>query len=606
MAEFTYITESSEADAFQNRNQYIKITSVDMFSTGAKTEIQGKVISGSLNINGDSAIRRTGSLQLLFDSDIYDITDITNIISIKKQIEISIGVQNADINGTIYGYKLGVFVITNASSSYDSNGIRVSVTVKDRMALLNGEISGTIRDTIILSRKKDGTDQKLLVKDIIPELLKLSGYNIPQDLANDDPFKEEIYNIGRWGGKDYLKLITIGSIDVGKETPLKIYQLLTSKDATVNQNENAVIINQNEDVGYQQVEYTWPKNTDLVANPGETIAAQLEKVKKETGNYEYFFDRDGIFHFREIQNGINMGSPKNNLAAAIGDILPKYDTKDSVYTFNEKSFITAFQNAPKFENIKNDIVCWGERADTKLALRYHLLIDKKSECAWYNKNLQAVPWQQQYLEKCSATDDPYGIYSELEKNWNKIYKDGSYQISDAAGLYSLDWFIDILDPDDIPNSNKIAQDAVEKLCIYNIGRREKAIKNSGINSVFRATAPDLYLLEIGDPTLVAQRNALLAKGKSIVQVSPNFPLQIGTTKNDAFNNIRISLNDIFGNGDSVTMTMIPMYWLEPNTRVSIQCDKLGINGDYMIKTISIPLTVNGLSTVTATRIIERI
>lgn len=37
--------------------------------------------------------------------------------------------------------------------------------------------------------------------------------------------------------------------------------------------------------------------------------------------------------------------------------------------------MTSLQNTPKYDGVKNNIVIWGEKSDTKLPIRYHLMID---------------------------------------------------------------------------------------------------------------------------------------------------------------------------------------------------------------------------------------
>jgi hypothetical protein len=48
-----------------------------------------------------------------------------------------------------------------------------------------------------------------------------------------------------------------------------------------------------------------------------------------------------------------------------------------VYTFNNSPLVTSYNNSPAYSSIKNDIVAWGVRGDSKLPIRYHLLIDNK-------------------------------------------------------------------------------------------------------------------------------------------------------------------------------------------------------------------------------------
>jgi hypothetical protein len=52
--------------------------------------------------------------------------------------------------------------------------------------------------------------------------------------------------------------------------------------------------------------------------------------------------------------------------------------------------------------------------------------------------------------------------------------------------------------------------------------------------------------------------------------------------------------------------MTPVYHLEPNTRITVENTDADISGDYIITTISIPLTLNGSMSISAKRAVERI
>ncbi len=57
--------------------------------------------------------------------------------------------------------------------------------------------------------------------------------------------------------------------------------------------------NTNEDVGYTYADFVY--DTELTANLGESVVTVLDKIKQYLGNYEYFYDEFGVFHFREIK-----------------------------------------------------------------------------------------------------------------------------------------------------------------------------------------------------------------------------------------------------------------------------------------------------------------
>ena len=58
--------------------------------------------------------------------------------------------------------------------------------------------------------------------------------------------------------------------------------------------------------------------------------------------------------------------------------------------------------------------------------------------------------------------------------------------------------------------------------------------------------------------------------------------------------------------ESVNINAIPVYYLQPNTRIFINDTVSGINGEYIISRITLPLDYNGLMSISATRAPERL
>jgi len=58
--------------------------------------------------------------------------------------------------------------------------------------------------------------------------------------------------------------------------------------------------------------------------------------------------------------------------------------------------------------------------------------------------------------------------------------------------------------------------------------------------------------------------------------------------------------------ESVNISAIPIYYLEPNTRIYLFDEKTGLDGDYIMSRISIPLSYNGTMSITATKAQDRI
>ena len=58
--------------------------------------------------------------------------------------------------------------------------------------------------------------------------------------------------------------------------------------------------------------------------------------------------------------------------------------------------------------------------------------------------------------------------------------------------------------------------------------------------------------------------------------------------------------------ESANITVLPVYHLEPNTRILIKDQNSKINGEYIVSRITIPLTYNGTMSLTATKVISNI
>lgn len=134
-----------QLDTQKNKVIYAKITSLSWDELPVET-IQGKVTSGSVNIDGASAIRRTCSLSLIAE----DLNIQEYYWGEKTKFLLEIGVSNAvnNLYPDIIWFSQGIFVITSFSTSFSFNGYTVSIQGKDKMCLLNGDVGGSFGSSI--------------------------------------------------------------------------------------------------------------------------------------------------------------------------------------------------------------------------------------------------------------------------------------------------------------------------------------------------------------------------------------------------------------------------------------------------------------------------
>ena len=59
-------------------------------------------------------------------------------------------------------------------------------------------------------------------------------------------------------------------------------------------------------------------------------------------------------------------------------------------------------------------------------------------------------------------------------------------------------------------------------------------------------------------------------------------------------------------GDTLNITAMPVFWLEPNNRITVIDEETGINGDYLVSRISYQLSFNTTMSLTTTKAIDYI
>lgn len=129
----------------RHKEIYAKIISLS-FDEKPQEQIEGRVTSGSINIDGTSTVRRTCNLTLIAKD--VNITDFYWGVSNKFTLEI--GLKN-NINKeypNIIWFKQGIYVITSFNSSLTNSNYTISINGKDKMCLLNGEIGGSLPSSI--------------------------------------------------------------------------------------------------------------------------------------------------------------------------------------------------------------------------------------------------------------------------------------------------------------------------------------------------------------------------------------------------------------------------------------------------------------------------
>ena len=232
------------------------------------------------------------------------------------------------------------------------------------------------------------------------------------------------------------------------------------------------------------------------------------------------------------------------------------------------------------------------------------------------EKVRTTDWRSElYLQGVAA--EPLGInsnyyYAELANEWPKLYDlKASSSIENGETIYegafrpevlkdqsSIDYYLDFIDTD-----SKISEIAVN-----NIGRRSLVKSSNDINCIFEPDIPDYVLIELGQDDTDEKRQECINRNQAYIQVSSNIynMLAVGGSSNSAFEEIKNLLYQNTSYNESIQIQAIPIYHLEPNMRITVRDTESDIYGDYIINSISLPLTTNGTMTISATRALEKL
>ena len=428
-----YLTDSkflSMLDEMRIKKHYAKITVLSFVDEKPLREIQGIATAGSVTVNGQAALRRTISLTVSGIENENDINNIENIISINKKVKIEVGLENPFEDYKYYGdiiwFPLGTYVINQATTSTTASSANISISGKDKMCMLDGTCGGTLPSAVTFHETQHEDDngdifiEQVPIFTIIKECVTHFGKEPEQNVIINDvdmTAKLSTKYVGQnpiWFSKDYKSFVI-------------------SENAPEDENFLQHKFVYGQDVGYQETDFTYPG--ELVFSAGDTVTSVLDKIIESLGNYEYFYDLDGHFIFQQKKNYLNY------YYTPITQINDNYYIKafsDSkyYYTFIDAKDALSYYNSPKYENIKNDFIVWGDKTNANgvtKTIQYHLAIDEKPQIDLANQYM----WN---ITKGNG-DHAYYLFEYEKNNYNQtpeqkaieiIYTENHSEITDSS------------------------------------------------------------------------------------------------------------------------------------------------------------------------------
>ncbi len=396
----------------QTREVYAKVTLLD-FDENALADYEGKISQGSVNLDGSSAIRRTCSLTVVAELDEVQ----SYMWALNSKFKMQVGLKNVlksdypDYPDVIW-FPMGIYFITSFNINRGTTQTTISIQGKDKMALLSGDLGGTIPALTWDFGSIDETDasgktttKKYLIKNIIREAvhefahepfhniiindiddegLELLQYNYskPMYLLND--VKADVVTQFTLNAKQgtYYKLNedytldgrtvtfedndfefdTRNSLLESKPTYFTTIEYLPHDTTTPCERPYTCIkAEQGDTIGYRNTDLVYAG--DLISSVGESVVSMLDKIKNMLGDYEYFYNLEGQFVFQRKK--ISLQHPWNVLKkdSDTGEQYVDTDLYANQYEFefDNNSIVTSFSNTPNISNVKNDFVVWGTK-----------------------------------------------------------------------------------------------------------------------------------------------------------------------------------------------------------------------------------------------------
>ena len=665
-------------DRISLKEEFAKITILNWQERPIE-DIQGKVSSGTLNINGNSSLRRTCNLTILIDENNSNITSVKNSLSINKKIKLDIGIKNNTSQYSEYDiiwFPLGTYIISSVSITNTNSQITsASLQLKDKMCLLNGECGGLLPASVTFSSydtlDANGayqTEQPTIYTIIKYVVNYFGGEQLPKILISD--VDERVRKVMKWTGSNPLYITQYTSTTSGVQYGATTDKEQVDEALAAGTIDSYTEYKSGQDVGYIYTDFIYPG--ELIGDAGNSVCDILDKIKSALGNYEYFYDLDGNFIFQEIKNYLNTSKSTTDLNnMEQNDYLIDITKGKSVYTFDDSFLISSYSNAPQYSMIKNDYIVWGMREDATTGatypIRYHLAIDTKPQTGntykvfFYDdpddgirkakrpiqfstrdgfpsqgaedtfylaldtntvykwdteqntyvmfatraKDITTTDWRTElYLSGAQAEGfslDTNNYYAELNNEWPKMYdiENGEFYEEYEKDPSSLDYFLDFID----------SSAAIGELSISNIGKRSKIVVDEDINCIFEREIPNLVMIDASQDSAIVteQREEAQRKGQDYIQVTGAIYnlLATGGTQNSAFERVKELIYQYTSYNESITLQCLPIYYLDVNQRITVNDSKSNIYGDYMINSISIPLNISSMMTISATRALER-
>ena len=185
-------------------------------------------------------------------------------------------------------------------------------------------------------------------------------------------------------------------------------------------------------------------------------------------------------------------------------------------------------------------------------------------------------------------------YNTKYLHWNKTVRDNPDMISF--------WF-DFLDSseqiyNEETNTYQTVGSELDQYAVATIGDRTKVVNDKDVTSIYFREIPNLIFAKRED---VTQKDLTNFTGYIFVYgISPEY-FNISAQGKSAKDVVDELLYQHSYCVETINITSVPVYYLQPNVRILVTDASSNINGEYLISKITLPLTYNGTMSISATK-----
>lgn len=500
--------------------------------------IEGNVIDGSVSIDATADIRRTCSVSIV-PTKKYQIISEGGEFWLDKYIKIYEGIDNPRNNGETEWWNLGIFMINNPNRIYNATTNTITFEGLDLMAKLTGRRSGQL--PAVTTIVPAGSKVADVVKRAITQLGGFKNYVIEDDSlwTEDNSISPNMQNDWRY---------------VNQETFNIVYN-------SENQENNVTVSTQSGK--WEQVFFA----ISVIPNIKYNFNFNVDVLKKYTPLSQY--------GYKGIRAQILSRAPENNSNSDKEIAYVDLSTEEG-----EKSYNIEFRPTTSQVYISFNFGMADDNQTVNVKIN-----DMK---LYYGKDIEVpiVPYDIK-MDMGSTVYDLLATLRDLYSNWEMFF--------DTNGVFH--W-------QKIPNGN---DDAV--VLDFDILTQPIIISDN----------LDVDFENVKNNIIVWGR--LLDNGKQVTytvsDMEPTSPFYIGKIGkiNYIVDDERIYTDDLARQraeyelflhsrmNDAIILEIVPVYWLnDVDVKINYTNKKIGIEGEYLIKTLEIPLGIGGNMTINAIKV----